>query len=154
SGATNYTVNKASTTTGLSALPNPATFGQTLNLTAPVPRAGATGTMTFSAGNTNLGTANLSNGTASLSTPGRPVGTHGLTASYNGDANTHASVSATFNETVNSPAKAVSSTTLSASPNPSTPAQPVTLTATVLPAAATGTVTFSDGNDNLGTVNL
>ncbi|SPF50011.1 exported hypothetical protein [Candidatus Sulfopaludibacter sp. SbA4] len=40
---------------------------------------------------------------------------------------------------------------LTSAPNPSTPGNTVTLTATVTPAAATGTVSFLDGATSLGT---
>ena len=45
-------------------------------------------------------------------------------------------------------------TTLSISPNPANVGQPVTLTAIVSPASATGTVSFYDGATLLGTVAL
>ncbi|HEX2916085.1 MAG TPA: Ig-like domain repeat protein [Chloroflexia bacterium] len=47
-----------------------------------------------------------------------------------------------------------SSLSLTGSPNPSTVGQSVTFTATVSPAQATGIVTFSDGNNLLGTGTL
>ena len=47
--------------------------------------------------------------------------------------------------------KQSSSTSLSVSPNPAGPGQPVLLTATVTPAIATGTVTFYDGTTPLAT---
>ncbi|HKQ57804.1 MAG TPA: Ig-like domain repeat protein, partial [Candidatus Eisenbacteria bacterium] len=43
------------------------------------------------------------------------------------------------------------SATLASAPNPSTPGQSVTITATITPAGATGTVTFFDGAAVLGT---
>lgn len=46
------------------------------------------------------------------------------------------------------------STTLASSPNPSTVGQTVTLTATVNSSGATGSVTFYDGANSLGTISL
>ena len=45
-------------------------------------------------------------------------------------------------------------TTLTATPNPSPFGQPVTLTSTVVPSSATGTVTFFDGAEAIGTAPL
>ncbi len=50
--------------------------------------------------------------------------------------------------------KANTTTSLSSSRNPSKLGQPVTFTATVSPSAATGTVTFYDGTNQLGSANL
>src|SRR5258708_1397248 len=49
---------------------------------------------------------------------------------------------------------AATTTALAASPNPSTFGQSVTLTATVTPSPATGTMQFFDGASSLGTVSL
>ena len=49
---------------------------------------------------------------------------------------------------------APTTTVLATSPNPATFAAPVTLTATIAPSAATGTVVFSDSGIPLGTGNL
>ncbi len=49
---------------------------------------------------------------------------------------------------------ATTATTLGSSANPSNPGQSVTLTATVTPSTATGTVTFYDGATSLGTGTL
>lgn len=56
---------------------------------------------------------------------------------------------------LNTPAgKSASTTGLASSANPSVFGQPVTLTTTVTPATATGTVTFLDGATNIGTKTL
>jgi hypothetical protein len=52
------------------------------------------------------------------------------------------------------PPQSATSTTLVATPNPSTFGQPVTLTATVSPSAATGQVTFYDGATVMGVATL
>ena len=73
------------------------------------------------------------------------VGTHSLTATFG------STTSAAVNEVIN---KAPTTTVLTVSPTTANPGQIVTLTATVAPASATGTVTFSDGTATLGTTAL
>jgi hypothetical protein len=105
-----------------------------------------------------LGTIQLSNNGGSaravltISTLG--IGTHNITAACSGEVNFAAS-STSINQTVN---KDATTTTLAAAPNPSTPGQAVTFTATVRPASATGTptgtVTFMDGGTTIGSVTI
>jgi hypothetical protein len=145
------TVSQASSTTALSANPpSPLTYGQAVTLSASVTPASATGTVQFLDGTTPLGTVTIS-GSASLSVPGLAVGAHSITAAYGGDVNDTASTSAVLAISVN---KLASSATLASSLNPATSVQGVTFTATVSPAAATGTVQFLDGSAALGTVTL
>jgi hypothetical protein len=98
SAALGETVNKAATTTALSADAGLLADGLVF-LTATVapiaPGAGVpTGTVTFRDGNTVLGTATLdANGQAYLFVYALPRGTHSLTASYGGDGNFQASTS-------------------------------------------------------------
>jgi hypothetical protein len=68
---------------------NPSRAGQAVKFTATVlsPTAKTTGSVTFMAGTTNLGTANLSNGKASLTTPALPVGNTTVTVTYPGTVN-------------------------------------------------------------------
>jgi YVTN family beta-propeller protein len=93
------TVLQASTTTALSASPDPSNFGQSVTLAATVapvvPGAGtATGKVTFFDGSTTLGTSTLSStDTATLTTSSLAAGSHSFTASYGGDANFSASSS-------------------------------------------------------------
>jgi outer membrane protein assembly factor BamB len=136
------------TTTTLNASPNPATPGQTVNLTATVSPATAGGSITFFDGVTLLGSAALVQGTASMSA-GFSAGSHPLTASYSGDANDRASTSGIFNESV---ALNISSTSLNLSTSSSTFGQNISLTAAVSPSSATGTATFYDGITVLGRV--
>ena len=64
--------------------------------------AAPTGVVTFLDGSTVLGTKTLvGSGVASFSTSSLSVGSHAITASYGGDANSVASVSAVLTETVN-----------------------------------------------------
>jgi hypothetical protein len=98
---------KAQTVMLLTSSLNPATSGQSVTFTANVSTSGSavaapTGVVTFLDGTTVLGMETLvGSGVASLSVSSLSVGTHSITASYSGDANTIASVSAALTETVN-----------------------------------------------------
>jgi hypothetical protein len=91
---------------------DPAVSGQSVTFTANVvvaagSGAAPTGVVTFLDGNTVLETKTLvGSGVASFSTAGLSVGVHAITASYAGDANSVASVSAVLTETVNGAAAA------------------------------------------------
>ena len=141
------TVNLVATTTLLMSSANPSMFAQSITLTATVSPAAATGTVTFKDGANTLGTGALAGGTATFSTAALAMAAHSITAVYGGDSNDATSTSAVLTQTVN---QATSTTTLMSSLNPSVFAQNVTFTATVSPAAATGTVTFKDGANTLG----
>jgi sugar lactone lactonase YvrE len=151
SSAIQQTVNKASTTTTLTSSPNPSASGASVTLTATVTPSGATGSVQFFNGTTLLGTATLSNGQAQFSTTALPVGTDSLTAAYQGDANNTNNTSSAIQQTVN---QASTTTTLTSSPNPSTFGVSVTLTASVTPSTATGSVQFFNGTTLLGTATL
>jgi hypothetical protein len=142
------TVNKANPTVALASGTNPTVYGSSATFAATVTPATATGTVTFKDGGTMLGTGTISGGIATLSTSTLAVGPHSITASYGGDANYNSSASTTLTQTVN---KANTSVALASGVNPSSYGSPVTLTATVTPATATGTVTFADGGTTLGT---
>lgn len=138
-----HTVNTASFTTSLMSTPNPSTYGQNVTLSATVTPGGAVGTVTFYDGATTLGTGTLSGGTATLDIATLALGTHpAMTASFG------TSTSPPYSHTVN---QAPTTTSLTSVPNPSTFGQNVTLTATVTPGGASGTVTFYDGVTTLGT---
>ncbi len=145
------TVSKATPVVTLSPSANPVAFGQSLTLTATVTPSLATGKVTFANGSAILGSATLSGGAATLSTSGLAVGTHSLTAVYSGDANDNSGTSAALSETVN---RASTVTTLASSPDPSAFGQSVTFTATVSPSTATGTITFKNGANPIGTAAL
>jgi hypothetical protein len=151
SGAITQTVSKAASSVSLSAGPNPSTVGQAVTLTAAVTPAGGTGTVQFLDGSTALGTATISGGTAALAVSTLAAGTHSITAVYSGDGNYSGSTSGAWTQTVS---KVASTTLLSASPNPSVSGQSVSLTATISPTAATGSVQFFDGSTSLGTATV
>jgi Bacterial Ig-like domain (group 3) len=125
-----------------SALPSPQTYLQSVTYASVLPSL-ATGTVTFTIGATTLCTATLP--AVSCSATNAPVGTHTVTASYSGDS-TFAAQTTTTTVTI---VKATPTFTEAASP-PSIPyGTQDTLSASGLPAGATGTVTFSSGGSTL-----
>jgi autotransporter-associated beta strand protein len=156
-------VNRAASVTVLTAVPNPAIFGQPVVLTATVAAVPPatdtpTGSVVFKDGSTILGTVNLNalTGQATLTTSQLSIGSHALTVDYSGDPNFTASSSAPATEIIN---KIPTVTALSSSANRALLGQSITITATVsvVPPSQgtpTGTVTFSDGSSPLATVAL
>jgi hypothetical protein len=132
----------------LTSSPNPSAAGQAVSFTATIVPASATGSVQFLDGGTVLGTTAISGSSAVLALSTLPVGTHSVTAVYSGDNNNPGATSAVLIQTVN---KASSSVALSSSANPATAGQTLTVTATVTPGTATGTVQFLDGATVLGT---
>ncbi len=147
-------VGQSNTTTALNSSVNPSVFGQAVTFTADVtansPGSGTpTGTVTFDIDG-NPTTENLSGGQATLATSTLTVGTHDVTATYNGDPNFNGSTSSpTLQQVVD---QADTTTALNSSVNPSVFGQAVTFTADVTAnspgsGTPTGTVTFDiDGN--------
>ena len=83
-----YTVNKAPTTTTLTVSPGTTTFGQTVTMTATVSPGvlGTSETVTFFDNGATLATVALGgSGTATFVTSTLAVGSHPITATYNGD---------------------------------------------------------------------
>jgi RHS repeat-associated protein len=151
SSALTQTVNQAVSATSLSSSANPSSPNQSVTLTAAVTPSTATGAVTFKDGAVTLGTGSLSAGTATYSTSTLAIGSHSLTATYGGDTNDAASTSPALTQVVNPLA---TTTTLSSSASYVAPGANFTLTATVSPSTATGTVTFKDGSMTLGTGTL
>ncbi len=145
------TVSRAATSTTLLSSLNPSTFGSGVTLTASVASSTATGSVTFKDGAATLGTATLGHGSGSCTTTGLGVGSHSLTAVYAGNSNYLTSTSAVLTQTVS---KANTATALASSLNPATFGSGVTLTASLSPSSATGTLTFKDGVTTLGTVSV
>jgi hypothetical protein len=154
-----------STTTVVTATPNPVFAGNSVTLTATVNPVGSgftapTGSVTFKEGSKVLGTGTLSTSggvTKASITLSRPAtGKHAITAVYSGDATDAPSTAAAVNLNVD---QFRSTTTLVASVNPSFFGQKVTFTATVTGVGASaprpsGPVTFLDGKVVLGTATL
>src|SRR5205814_10458584 len=86
-----FTIGKASTTTAVSATPNPSNSGQNVTFTATVTSAAGTptGTVQFKDGGTNLGSPQTLNGSgvATFSTTSLTTGVHPITADYSGATN-------------------------------------------------------------------
>jgi sugar lactone lactonase YvrE len=111
----------------------------------------ATGTVTFTDGSTQLGTAALNaEGVASLTVPSLAAGNHTLLASYAGDSENFASTSTSLVEGVQLRPTTVAITSSATDPNNP---QQITLISEVGwtgPVAPTGTVTFTSGTTVLG----
>jgi hypothetical protein len=161
SAALSQKVNQAGATVAVASSANPSVYGQQLTFTVTVsatsPGSGTpTGTITFYAGTTQLGTGTLSGGTASLTTTSPlAVGNRIIKASYGGDTNFKTSTG-TLTQVVN---QDPTTTSVVSSANPSVYGQSVTFTATVSANAPgngtpTGSVTFMAGSTTLGTVAL
>ncbi|UNZ21235.1 hypothetical protein HC362_33325 [Streptomyces sp. 891-h] len=155
SGTDTHTVNRALTTTNLTTGPDPSVVGQPVTFTTTVtplaPGAGTpTGTVTLNFGDgTSPITTPLTNGTATTTRPytTRTGSPYTVTATYSG-SDRFVGSSGTDAHTVD---RALSATTVVSSPDPSAPAQNVTVEATVtaVPPGAgtpTGSVTFTVGN--------
>ncbi len=99
---------------------------------------------------TSLGSISATATLAAVSIPGG--GSHNVVASYAGDANSAVSVSSLVSLTGS---QVSTSLALSISPDPASPGQSVSLTATVTPSSSggytpSGTVIFSDGGAAIG----
>ncbi len=144
------------TATAVTSSADPVSLGQMVKFTATVTpafaRATMTGKVTFSDGGHALASVSVSNGRAAFSTSSLNVGTHAITAIYDGDENFLPSTSPVLTEMVD---KAATSTTLTSSRNPSVFGQSVTFRAHITGAFGgipTGTVTFKNRSAILGTV--
>jgi len=151
-------VNQASTATTVTAVPSPGIAGGPETITATVKvfsgSGTPTGTVTFTSGTTQLGSAPLSNAGTATITPALAQSSYQIVATYSGDANDLGSASAPLALTV---APAISLTALNITPNPALVLAPITFTANVASngGAPTGSVNFlANGNViGAGTVN-
>jgi hypothetical protein len=157
-------VNKADTSTALASSPNPSVAGQPVTFTATVtanaPGAGTpTGSVNFSENGNPIGSATLgSNGQAAITIATLSVGTHSITASYQGDGNFNGSNGGPLTQTVN---KNDTTTLVLSSVNPSLVGQSVTFTAAISPVVGTGgalepsgTVNFFENGNPIGSATL
>jgi uncharacterized repeat protein (TIGR01451 family) len=151
-GATQTSTN----TTIVSSL-NPSNSGQAVTFTATVSSASGTptGTVVFYDSTTVLGSATLGSGSASLSTSSLAVGSHSITAAYQGSGTFAPSTSPLLTQVVKGTGIATT-TTLTSSKNPGIYQQPVTFTAVVTSGSGTptGTVVFYDGTATLASATL
>ena len=102
SGTVTQIVNKYTTTTSLTSSLNPSQFGQAVTFTAHVTSSGPapTGKVKFLDGTLAIGSATLNDGVAKLTKSTLAVGSHSITAHYNGDAASSTSTSAVVNQVV------------------------------------------------------
>jgi hypothetical protein len=156
SPALSETVQQATTTTLTSSL-NPAVAAASVTFTATVtgPSGSATkpgGTVTFSDGATSLGVGTVNgSGVATLTISTLNGGQHSITANYSGDSLDVASQSVVLVQTM---AKATTSASLTTSNANVFAGVSVTFTSMVTRtdgAIPTGTVTFLDGGNAIGT---
>lgn len=150
------TAQNTSTTTTLTSSPNPSLVQNTVTFTATVTgQDGApTGSVTFASDGATIGTGTLnSTGTATFSTSSLSIGTHSIIATYAGDSANSSSASPSLSQVVQAiPTATVLVATLTANTPPQTE-----LVATVVAttgAVPTGSVQFTTGSTNLGTVPL
>ena len=139
-------VRALSTTTTVTAAPTAAVAGTTVTLTATVTPPAATGTVAFSvdgAAISGCGAVALVASVATCATSGLTVGTDAITATYSGDGTYGSSLSSTT--VVMTPAPVATTTALVALPTIVIIGQQATVTATITPSEATGTVAFTDG---------
>lgn len=159
SAVVSFTVNQAATTTQLNVSPNPAGLGQTVTLTATVAAnapgsSNPGGTVTFFDGSLALAgsTQTLNSlGSAVFAISSLAVGSHSISAHYNGNSNGLPSISSTTTLTV----KSASTIVASVSRNPAIAGETITLSAMVTASGTpTGAVTFMDGAATLGSGTL
>jgi ELWxxDGT repeat protein len=146
----------ASTMTTLTASAATVMPGQFVTFTATVkPPQGNVdgGQVNFRDGTTDLGTVPVDAGGVATLSVALPYGTHSVVATYSGDANFAGSASQPVSVTVSQPT--ATAMNLTASALSVSQGDPVTFTATVSTAqgpVTSGTVDFTDGQTDLGTV--
>ncbi len=144
SSAVTITITPATSATTLVATPSAGNVNGQITLKASVSGDNPTGSVSFSAGATSLGTATLTNGVATLQTSFAAAGSYTTTAAYQGDKNNAASTSSSITIVIAAPDFTIAATPTSASV---TPGQTATFTFTVTPIAGyAGTVKFSCGS--------
>ena len=142
SAATAVTISPAVSATTLQA-PSGGNVNGQITLKATVSGDSPTGSVSFSAGSTSLGTATLTSGVATLQTSFAAAGSYSVTATYKGDQNNAASTSSVATIVIAAPDFTISATPASGT---ITPGQTATYTFTVSPVGGyAGTVSFSCG---------
>jgi hypothetical protein len=142
------------TATGLVSSLNPSNFGQAVTFTASVTTQGyqgtPTGTVSFFDGTTNIGNSNLnSSGVATFTTSTLAVGTHTMTATYNGDTNFAPSTSAVLQQVVQGAVVALSPPSLNfGNQTVGIPSSPQTETLTNTGNATLNITSISAGANN------
>ena len=117
SSALSQAVQKADTTTALTATPGTANLNQSVTLTATVTSGNSSlvsGTVTFMDGTAQIGNSSVnSNGVAAFSTTTLTAATHSITAVYSGDSNFNGSTSGAQAVVVSASSFSLSSSALS-----------------------------------------
>jgi len=140
--------------------PNPSSYGTSVTFLVAVPPTGtgpATGTVNILDGGKQIGTSTLADGTGqtTFTTSTLAVGSHSITAAYQGDVDYSSATSTAVAQVVN---QAQTSTTVGAVPSPGIAGGAVAITATVKVtqgvSTPTGTITFTSGTNNLGSAAL
>ncbi|WP_430335113.1 beta strand repeat-containing protein [Rhodococcus sp. ACT016] len=143
------TVAKDATTTTLAAVPAPVQVGQSVTLSATVTGGAQGDSVDFYDGGTKIGSGQLNaSGLATFAWTASTAGARSLQAKYPGSARANASDSAVQSVTVSVPDVATSTTVQA--PATAQTGTAVTLTATVTPPNASGTVQFKDNGTNIG----
>jgi hypothetical protein len=159
SDAADLEVTKGLSSVNLTTSASSSIFGQAVQLTAQASADGETpsGDVTFLDGQQPIGSQTLdSSATAVVTTFALSVGSHQLSARFDGSANLATSTS---NRVAHVVSAATTATSLASSVNPSRSGQSIVLTARVTPVAPgggvpIGVVDFMRGNQLLGTVAL
>ncbi len=143
SSAVSITITPATSATTLQATPGAGNVNGQITLKASVSGDSPTGSVSFAAGTTSLGTATVTNGVATLQTSFSTAGSYATTATYRGDQNNAASTSSAVTIVIAAPDFTVTATPTSGS---ITPGQTATFTFSVTPVAGyAGTLKFSCG---------
>jgi hypothetical protein len=145
-----FTVTKVDVFLTETAAPASIVYGSTDTVAAFGIPAGATGTVTFTSGTTELCVATLAATTCTTADTLTPA-TYPVTATYSGDVNDSSAVATGATFTV---LKADTHMTVIVSPGSVTEGSAVTVWVTGLPPGATGTVTFTSGGRVLCTATL
>jgi hypothetical protein len=151
-----FVVNQSSTALVLTSSVNPSSLAQSITLAATImpPNGGqASGTITFKDGSTILTAVPVSANLATLTTNTFAIGNHSISAIYSGDTNFIGSAATPLLQVVN---KAVTTTTVVSSANPTHSGQAVSFTVTVSSAAVTptGTIELLNGSTLLAKLAL
>jgi uncharacterized repeat protein (TIGR02543 family) len=139
------TVNKALPTVALVTTPNPSVVQSSVTLTATPSDFDSGTSIAFYNGATLLGSCLVTAVSCSITSSAIATGTHSLTAVTTESEHYLSATSAAASQVVG---KISTGLNWGASANP-TEGQPITLTATLEPQAATGTVVFTDSNNNV-----
>ena len=144
------------TATNLTSSANPADSGQSVTFTATVTSVNGTpaGLITFSDGNTTLGTQTLVNGVATYTTNTLVAGTHPIAAAYSPGGTTFNASNATLSQVIQGIGTSTSITVIPASAPYGTVISMFSEVLTSGVAVSSGTITYMDGATALTAITL